>query len=474
MNANPLPIALDEDHARVVGHVKLTQDSPPLPAADFLTELAANPWSANQIQRDVDRVLAEIRELQTANRWDDILALFHPVAEKLPELVDSSMENEIQLKIGFVLCRAGRHAEAVACLEPVVRTDTNNGMAHYTLAYTALDALFTARGSRHPLPWKEKKRLLLLGHTHFQESCRICPDSVTFSYRHAVLFKEIENKPYQAIPLFERAIANWEQKDEETRKKQHQQYPKYIKAMYHLASCLLKNDMPARSHELLEKVIRLDQDKNYMAPVFKHFAMGKVLHALGESKQALEHLELAAHRADKQQATDFVFELAARCALVLQEPERAARYIQQVPKGRRRPYVSWTEADVLVAQGQHEKALRVLAASAERDRRSRHKALIRMARIALVTGDCVMGVKHSREAAEFCRTSFGNPSHEALFWQAASLYRLERFGESLQIIEELEQRNFRFPNFKRLAGLVRQGKGKQEQGAGNKRLALVQ
>lgn len=225
--------------------------------------------------------------------------------------------------------------------------------------------------------------------------------------------------------------------------------------MYHLASCFPANGMPSRSIGLIEKVIELDRDRDHMKPVFKHFAMGKVLHALGRPEKALEHLEVAAYRADRDQAVDFVYELAARCGLVLEQPERAAKYIDRIPPSHRRPYVRWTEADVLVARGQRDKALKVLAATAERDRRSRHKALIRMARIQLTAGKFDEAVQLSNEAAEFCRHTFGNPSHEALFWQAAGLYRLDRFAESLKIIAELEEHHFRYPNFSRLAELVR-------------------
>ncbi len=233
--------------------------------------------------------------------------------------------------------------------------------------------------------------------------------------------------------------------------------------MYHLASCLLTNGRPGRSLELLEKVLELDRDRNHMQPVFKHFAMGKVLHALGRYRQALEHLEVAAYRADREQPVDFVHELAARCHLLLHCPEKAATSIDCIPPPRRRPYVRWTEADVLVAAGRTEKALQVLAATAERDRRSRHKSLIRMARIQLTLGRCAEAEQASREAAEFCRHSFGNPSHEALFWQAAALYKLQRADDALQIIDELEKHHFRYPNFSRLKKLVleavSQGKG---------------
>jgi tetratricopeptide (TPR) repeat protein len=459
MTANALSLDSMDSRARVVGHVDLVQE-PEASAAgaaaadDFLGRQAACPWTGDQVQRDLDRVLAEIVELQAENRWDDIIALFHPVADKLPELEDSGMADEIRLKVGFALCRTGQHAEALTCLRPVAKQDPENCMAHYTLAYTALDALFTARTSRQPMPRREKVRLLETGHSHFRQACRLRPESVTFFYRHAVLFKEIEQKTRQAIPLFEQAIANWEKKDAETRKKHHQQYPKYIKAMYHLASCFLQNGMPSRSLGLLEKVIDLDRDRDHMQPVFKHFAMGKILHALARPEQALEHLELAVYRADKGQPLDFVYELAARCGLVLNQPERAAGYIEKIPASRRRPYVRWTEADVLVACGRKEQALKVLAASAERDRRSRHKALIRMARIHLGAGNFAEAEKVCKEAAEFCRKNFGNPSHEALFWQAASLYKLGRFQEARAIVVDLSNHRFRYPNFNRLSRLV--------------------
>lgn len=471
MTANALSIDSTESKARIVGHVDLKEE-PEYPAAgtatesDFLTDQAASPWSGDRLQLEHDRIIAEIMELQAENRWDDIIALFHPVTDKVPELVENGMTDEIRLKIGFSLCRTGRHSEAIRCLAPVVDSDSENAIAHYTIAYTALDALFSIRTARRPLARKEKVCLLEKGHHHFEEACRLRPDSVTFFYRHGVLYKEIEGKYRRAIPLFEQAIANWERKDGETRKKHHQQYPKYIKAMYHLASSFLQNGMPGRSLNLMKRVIELDRNRDHMQPVFKHFAMGKVLHVLGKPEQALEHLEVAAYRADKGQSVDFVYELAARCGLLLGRPEQAARYIDQIPSTRRRPYVRWTEADVLVAGGQRDKALQILAATAKRDRRSRHKALVRMAHIQLTLGRLDEAEHLSREAAEFCRNSFGNPSHEALFWQAAALYRLDRFAESLTIITALEEHHFRFPNFNRLAGLVRKAASEENRQKG--------
>lgn len=459
MTANTLPVRDNDSRARVVGHVSVIHQgkspSAQLSEDDFLAGQAVAPWSDNLVRQGSQRVLAEIGELQRDNRWEDIIALFHPVAEKLPELTGSDMEHEVRLKVGFALSRAKRHAAAIDCLEPVIRQDPDNALAHYSIGYTAMDALFESIRARTPLPAREKKELLAKAHSHYQQACSLRPESVTFFYRHAILYKEIEDKTRQAAQCFEKAIANWERQDVEAREKNHQQYPKYIKSMYHLGSCLLQQGLASRALGLIEKVVALDQDRNHLHPVFKHFAMGKVLHALGRHQPALEKLELAVHRADRNQPVDFVLELAARCALSLAQPEKALRFIGQVPAGRRRPYVRWTEADAHAAVGDFNKALAILADVAERDRRGRHKALIRMARIHLSSGRYQETVRTSTEAAEFCRESFGNPSHEALYWKAAGLYKLERYCEALEIVEELERHHFRFPNFNRLCQLVK-------------------
>lgn len=462
MTATAIAVNQDiEQGVSIVGHIDLNQQleqaPDPVGSDDFLAELAANPRISGQLQLDFDRIMTEIKELEAENRWDDIISLIYPVEEKLAEFVASGMAIEICLKASFALGRVARHKEAISCLVPVLKHEPDNVMAHYNMAYTALDALFCAKTARQPMPHREKKKLIETATHHFGESCRLRPDSVTFFYRHAILFKEIKGQSKHAIPFFEQAIANWEQKDPETRKKHHQQFPKYIKALYHLASCLLENGFTARSASLMEKVIEEDRKRNHMHPLFKHFAMGKVLYVLDKGGDALEHLELAIHRADRGQPIDFALELSARCCLQINQPERAAGHINKIPARQRRPYIRWTEAAVLVAQGHKEKALQVLAKSAEFDRRSRHKSLLKMAKINVTIGRFAESMKLSRDAALFCRQTFGNPSHEALFWQAASLYRLNRHEEAMGIIRELEGYRFRYHSFKRLADLVREG-----------------
>ena len=451
------------ENARVVGHIQLNdQIRPPAPQSGLAaeTEQMLSEWVSfagdmDGLKRGHNRIINDILALQAENRWEDIVALFFPLEDKVPEQVAAGMDADIRVKIAFALVRLRRADEAVRMLVPLAGQHPEDAMVHYTLGYAALDELFSARTERRIIPAKRKQELIALAHTHFAAARALRPDSVTFFYREAILYKEIENKPRLAIPLFTQAISNWERQSPQEQGRHHQQRPKYIKSLYHLASCQLAAGQAAQSLKLLQTLEPQDKDRNFMHPLFKHFAFGKVLHALGQYKEAMQHLETAGYVAEAHQPTDFVWELAARCALRLQQTEKAKGFINKVPRNRRRPYVLWTEADILAADGRAREALRVLQSCGERDKRSRHVSLIRMARVFLGLREYDRALEAADRAAGFCRDTYGNPSKEALFWQAAALHLLGRDTEALAIVQELEAGHFRYPHFSRLAGLVR-------------------
>lgn len=465
--------------AKVVGHVDLQQDksgnrqeaAQQVPQNQhnlqdsFLSGSVGESGMADHLKRELSRVLTEMKELQAATRWQDIVALFFPVEEKLPELADAGMDTEVRLNLSFALCQAGRHEQAIASLQPVVAREKDNSLANYNIGYCVLDYFYRARTDRRLIPVQRRGELLKLGHHHFDAARRLRPDSVTFSYRQAILYKDIEDKPKLAVPIFRQAITNWLSLSPEQQQKYHQQRPKYSKSMYHLASCLLKLDQAKESLQLLEKLLAEDQGRNHVQPLFKHFAMGKVLYNLGRYDQSLQQLETAAYVAERGQATDFVHELAARNCLCLKRPEKAMEAIGHIAPQRRRPYVRWTESDALVGLGRHSQAIRVLQDCAGKDRRSRHVALIRLCRIHLQQSELQEALDGAYKAVRFCTDTYGNPSKEAQFWQAVCLYRLGRSHEALPLVVELEKGRFHYPNFIRLAQLVR---GPQAAGAGHK------
>lgn len=461
---NQLALALQQANiaptspARVVGRRDLPPD--PVPQArqpapgDFLDQSAEAPWSGDQLCRELDRIKAELAELRTGNRWQDILALIHPVGEKWPELVDAGLDAELLRESAFALCRLGRYEEAMTAVRPLTTTEPDNAQAWYALGYAAYEALYAAKRDRGPMPPATRRNLIETAHRAFGHCQRLQGDSVSFFYRDAMVFKDFEDKPRQAIPLFERAMRNYEEASPEERDRRHQQRPKYIRAMYHLAACRLATGHPTASLALLDKVLREDRDRNHMSPVFKHFALAKSLHALGRPADAMQHLETAAVRAEQNEPVEYVHELAARCALQLRQIEKAASCLGRIPPNRRRPYIRWTEADVLVAQGRPQEAVAILEQAAERDRLARHKSLIRLARIHLRGGQHEQGLAAARQADAFCRERYGNGSAEARFWEAACLYRLHRLDEARAIVGELSRTNFVYPGLRQLTALL--------------------
>ncbi len=470
----------NEARARVIGRVELQAAATgrktarsPADDQDFMQALATSPWMSRQAEREYQRVLSEIVELQSENRWDDINALFHPVEDKLADLCAAGMDADIRQKVAFSLCRSRRHQDAIRCIKPVASREPDNVMAHYTLAYTALDLLYTARTKRQLLTPQRRREIIDLAHRHFAKTQELRPESVTFFYREGILYKEIEDKPRKAVPLFKKAIMNWDRLSDEEKKQRHQQRPKFIRALYHLASSLLKIGMPARSLEVLERVMDEDRDRDHVSAVFKHFAMGKVLNTLGRPEEALDHLDTAAFRAGKDENIEYVYELCARCCLVTGNSDRALTYIEKIAPNRRRPYVRWTHSDVLVAAGRIDEALKLLESCAEHDRRTRHVALIRIARIHYADRRMERALNAASDAANFCEHTFGNASNEALFWQAASLHGLGRNVEALEVLEDLAARRFQYPGMGRLLSAVRQATRQERHDANRMTITLV-
>jgi hypothetical protein len=109
-------------------------------------------------------------------------------------------------------------------------------------------------------------------------------------------------------------------------------------------------------------------------------------------------------------------ELLARVLLAMGESRRALDAVRAVPEKRRRPYVRWTEADVLCALGRLPEAKAVLLQAQERDSRSRHKTLVRLCRVEYVLGDFRASAGFAQEANRFFREKWGNPCADGLFW----------------------------------------------------------
>ncbi len=394
------------------------------------------------------RLIAELSELEMEKRWKDILTLAHPLGEKYPLLQEMELDLEINRKIGFALIRCNRPHDAMKLFKSLLKTNEHDFLAHYSLAYAAYDMLYKNKNKELLLSSKEKKQCIQTAHEHFSICSKLRPDSVTVLYRQAMLYKEIEDKPKKAIPLFEKAISNWEALGSEEKAKRHQERPKYIRSLYHLASCLLRLSLTNRALELLQKLLKEDEATGFISGVFKQFALGKTLFRMGRYSESLDHLKTAAAMSGKN-VPDFIRELTAGCLLMLDKPEQALIEVNKIPEKHMRPYVRWRKADILVALDKHEEAILTLEKALDRDGNSRHKTLLRMARIHYSQSNFDKALSCAKRAGQFFQKRYGNKLEEATFLTALCHLGKGNCTMAKSILESLSMQGFSCPGFRK-------------------------
>lgn len=208
----------------------------PLLSADELVPVKRQ--AAENRQR---AALAELTTIAHEKQWQQALDLFFPVEEKLPELVDTGLDGAVREKLAFALGQLGRFDDAIAQLAVCVRLTPGNFHVHSALAYTAYNSLFAARNREIFLSGKVREARIALAHAHFEQACGLRPDGVTNYYRHGMLWHKIEDKSRKALPLFERAVANWEGLGPEEKSRRHQEHKNYVKALYQPMGGILRH-----------------------------------------------------------------------------------------------------------------------------------------------------------------------------------------------------------------------------------------
>ena len=180
------------------------------------------------IKKSRNRVLADIEELSKNNRWDDILSLYYPVDDKLPDLIRAGVDIPVRQKIAFALGQASAFDEAIKELLVCVRTEPENFMSRASLAYTAYNCLYAVKNKKVFLAGKARTERIALAHEHFKKAQDLRPGGITNFYREGMLFPQIENKPGPGLAKFEIACFNWERLTDEERAKREQEKKNYV------------------------------------------------------------------------------------------------------------------------------------------------------------------------------------------------------------------------------------------------------
>ena len=424
-------------------------------ADEFLTLDDIVTVKKDSLRRHLHRVLSEIEELAREDRWDDILALACPVEQKFPELCDKGLDLELRAKVSFALGQKSRFDDAIAQLKICVERDPSNFHYHSALAYNAYNSLYAAMNKEIFLRGKLKAERIELAHRHLRMAQELRPQGITNFYREGMLYKKIEGKSDRSIPLFQKAVDNWEGLGPEEKKARHQECKNYVKALYQLASALLDNGLARKALAYIEKCIEADRESNHLSMVYKYFALGKVHFELNEFREAKDALVFALEVNDNK-PVDFVYELLARVWLALNNPQKALETILTVPEKKRRPYYRWTEADVYCAMGDFNRARVVLSSTLDRDRRSKHRALIKLAKIEYLLSNFKKAEEYAKQASEFFHERWGGILNDALFWQALCAYRTGDCNRSKKLALELKAHNPRYPKLQTLLTKLRQ------------------
>lgn len=416
---------------------------------EFLSARELNPVGRQLATTRLRGVLAELEELFRDKRWQQILDLFFPVEDNLPELAAHGLDSGVREKVAFALGQLGRYDDALEQLELCVAREPGRFHLHSSLAYTAYNSLFAARNREILLSGKVREARIALAHRHFVEAQRLRPDGVTNFYRQGMLLHKIEDKPRKALPVFSQAVANWEALDPDARQRRHQEHKNYVKALFQQAGILLAEGDPKRAEAALKRCLAEDEKSDHLSRLHKYFALGKIEYHANRLQEARSAL-LFAEKCRNRQPIDFVLELLARVYLGLENPSKALESLQRLPEGHRRAYFRWTEADTLCALGRYDDAKSVLSACNGRDRRSRHKGLIRLCKIHYLLGEYGDVVACAREADRFFRDKWTNACAEALFWQALGALRAGELREARRAADELCTFQPGFPKLDRL------------------------
>jgi tetratricopeptide (TPR) repeat protein len=229
----------------------------------------------------------------------------------------------------------------------------------------------------------------------------------------------------------------------------HQERKNYIKALFQLAGVLLKINRAKEALRTLKRCLAEDEQSNQISLLFKYYALGKVNFHLGQFDPARDALLFALQCRDAG-PRDFVFELLARTYLAMNNTNKAMEIIRKVPENRRRPYYRWTEADICCAAGDLQRAKSVLNASLQHDARSKHKTLIRLAKIEYLLGNFQASRQCAQAAGRCFMEKWNNIYGEGLFWQALNAWKLNEKEDALKLARELKALFPYFPKLDRL------------------------
>ncbi|MBN2107089.1 MAG: tetratricopeptide repeat protein [Deltaproteobacteria bacterium] len=325
-------------------------------------------------ERTASELLARIAELTAQNAWGLIVETFHPLAEKYPAADADPKSHSILSGIAFAFSQLHRFDEALALL--AVCLERCPGYYRYlsSVAFNCYNALMADK-SREIKLGDRRQSYFTRAEAAFIEAEKAFPQGVVDFYRHGMLYHHLSTMTdRKAVPLFLKAIENWEAMGPEARQDRHKDFKNYVKALYHLAKAYLNLGEPDKAIDAIGRCLREDDTTHHEEAVHKFYIAGKAHMATGDHDGAVKFLRVAAHQKTRR-PKDYIYEAIARCLLQLGEHETARGWIERIPAQYRKPYVLRLQATILARSGNLAGACEQFKQALKRDRQGRHKTL---------------------------------------------------------------------------------------------------
>ncbi len=417
----------------------------------FIDKLFDEIITSEELGKSVSRLSSDVYLLKSENRWQDIIELCYPLEEKWPEVFKTEAGTSVIDDVVLALGQLKKFDEALELAFKTAENRPDDYRAIMQIAYTAYMSLQAAANREIMLTPAMRKKRLDIAHRYFKRCEEIRPDGVTCFYRHGVLYKNSQNKPARALPLFEKAVSNWKALSEDAQKNRHRERKHYVKALYQLSLCLLDVGKLKKAEEIITRCIKEDAEHNYVENIHKYYTLGKILSRAGRFEDAVKALQRAAVEADPA-SSSYVFYLMAKCYMdnPRPSPQKALEALFRIPQKRLRPHELRLQAEAYMALGKFDKAREILKKAADRDKKGRHKSLKELAVLEARSGNLDKALNYLKEADNFFRHVYGNPYATALFLSAAVYLKLGKLSEAESVAEELGSYFPDYPGLKKI------------------------
>lgn len=269
------------------------------------------------VSNELERAARAMNE----NRWGDAISDLQVAHDRSPD------DAVVAGKLTFALSRDGRYGDAVRVLEELHRRQPQEAKWPYMIGYQ----YYEKKVWKEAIDW-------------FAKALDVRPGYVKVFYRkgyaHVALTQDNE-----AINALTECIRNWEKMGPEA---QDQDRVIYAKAQFQLGKLLLKKGLSIKAARHLEIATQHAKDHDFL------YELGQCYLRNNRIDDALRELQ----EADRlKPGTDYIIDRIAQAYVKKGEFAAAERVYEQIPRHRRRSFISQHLGMLHVAQGQHEKAM---------------------------------------------------------------------------------------------------------------------